>query len=288
MAKTYGKAIRQKALSELERLAMSLDDAFDITANLSIAEIDEELRAMGLDPHHLSSRGSTRILSGRGGLTRSVYAFVSDALLRSESATSEVKLLILQIRTLCRRLRYGEASELAEQVTRLAPDYWRGWLNHGSFLCLLGDVDGGGAIFHRMRRDFSANRKAAAAALHGCATAKEDGAGPNPPEGDLRQASLWYEESLELDDSRANTRACLVITSTLLGQTDKGERLFEDSLLCEGFFDAMSFELAERGARDGGEKMDCVLRTLPAWFRNLLDDDGAGRYFGAGTTAYVH
>ena len=276
MATTRGKAIRQQALSELERLAMSLDEAFDITANMSIAELDEELREMGDDPHRLPSASLARILTGKGRTQIPAYAFVSDALLRNDPAPPEAKLLILKVRVLGRQQRYKEGGELAEQATRLAPNYSRAWLNHGSLRCLMGDLDGGEAVFHRMRKEFSANSKAVAAALHGCASVKEVKGALGSAEGDLRDVLREYEEALELDGSRANTRACLVINSLLSRQTDKGLKLFEGSLLCEGFFEAMSLELRERGARDCGVKMYRVMQALPMWFRNLLDSASPG------------
>lgn len=282
MTKNRGRAIKRKATSELERLSMTLDEAFEVTANMTMAEIDEELREMGVDPHALPSLSLARVLSGQGESKSPAYAFVSDDLLRVERATEEVKLLILQLRTMSRQGRYAEALGLAERATVLAPDYWRAWISYGGLLVLTGKLDEGEVILRRTRRDFPDDPKAVAAALHGCAGVREIRCKLNPSGDDLRAVLRLYEEALEFDGSRANTRACLVINSFLARQISKGKRLFEDSLLCEGFFDAMSLELRERGVRDYGAKMYKIKQALPMWFRNLLDGTGPGHAGSAG------
>ncbi len=276
MAQTRKQAIRKRAISELEKLSLSLDMDLEITANMTMAEIDEELREMGIDPEQLSPIGFGQTLSEKPTAPTPAYAYVSDDLLAQERATDEVKLLILQIRHLSRHKRYAEAWKLAEQVTALAPDYWRAWITYGGVLVVLGHVDEGAAVFVRTREQFSDDRKAVAAALHCCACVKEIRCKLNPSGEDLLEVIRLYEEALEFDDSRANTRACLIINSVLSGQISKSEQLFKASLQCEGFFDAMLLELQERTARKYAAKMYKVMQAFPIWFRNLLYGNGYG------------
>jgi tetratricopeptide (TPR) repeat protein len=229
-------------------------------------EIDRELRGMGVDPHRLPPLSLGRVLA-----TRSIgYAYVSDGSMRDESLTDEVRLLVIEFKLLTRQRHYAEALELARRATLLAPRYWRAWISYGSLLCLTGDLDAGEAVFRRVRQEFSADPKAAAAALHCYAFAKEDRDKLNPSEKALREVSRLYEEALELDESRVNTRACLVISSLASRQLNKGRKIFEDSLLCEGFLDSMSLEIKERKARVSGAKMERVVRALPSRYRNFL------------------
>src|SRR4051812_13655647 len=44
-------AISQAAISELDKLSLFLDTELEVTASMSIEEIEDELREMGLDPH---------------------------------------------------------------------------------------------------------------------------------------------------------------------------------------------------------------------------------------------
>jgi tetratricopeptide (TPR) repeat protein len=287
MAKDHGQAIRRKAISELERLSKSLDEAFDITADMTVAEIEQGLREMGVDPHALPPLSLGGVFSEERAPAGPAYAFVSGDPLRDEPAPVEVKLLILKLRLLAQQQRYPEALELAARATLLAPDYWRAWISFGGLLILTGRLDDGEAIYHRARVDFAGDPKAVAAALHGCACVKEIRCKLNPSAEDLREVASLYEEALELDGTRTSTRACLVISSLLSRQTDKGRKLFEDSLLCEGFFDSMLLELGERGVRNYGAKMYKVMQALPLWFRNLLY--GAGpRHSGSPDTSTAY
>jgi tetratricopeptide (TPR) repeat protein len=281
MTKSRRREIKQKAISELGRLSEFLDEELEITANMSIAEIDEELREMGVDPNRLPSLSFSRVLSEKNELSPA-YAYVLDEPIHDERATDEVKHLILVIRHLSRQQRYEEALGLAEQATRLAPDYWRAWRSYGGLLGLLGNVDEAEAIYRRVQEDFSDDPKAVAAALHGLASMKEVRCKLNPSGDDLREVSRLYEGALELDSSRANTRACLVIHSMQSDQIAKGNELIEDSALCEGFLGALALEVAEREARSYGAKMYKVKQAFSIGFRNLLYGSGPGH---AGSTS---
>ena len=276
MAQTRKQAIRKRAISELEKLSMSLDIDLEITANMTIAEIDNELREMGIDPEQLSPIGFGQMVPEKPAAPPPAYAYVSDELIAQERATDGVKLLILQVRYLSRQQRYEEALRFAEQAKALAPDYWRAWITYGGVLVVLGQMDKGEAAFLYTREQFSDDPKAVAAALHCCACLKEIRCKLNPSEEDLLDVTRLYEEALRFDDSRANTRACLIINSVLSGQVSKSEQLFNASLQCEGFFDAMLLELRERGAREYAAKMYKVMQALPMWFRNLLYGNGYG------------
>lgn len=269
MNKSRGREIRRKAISELERLSLSLDEVFEITANMPIAEIDEELRGLGMDPDQLPSLSLSRILAGEGNWSPA-YAYVSEEPLHSEPVTDEVKRLTLEIQHLSGQKRYGEALERAERATHLAPDFWRAWRNYGSLKLLLGEVDEAETVYRRVQEYFSDNPKAVAAALHGRAVLKEIRCMLNPSGDDLREVSCLYEKALEVDGSRANTRACLVINSVLSQQAKKAESLIEDSRLCEGFLGALMLEITEREARPYGAKMYKVKQAFPVGFRNLL------------------
>lgn len=285
MVKSGGKGIRQRAISELENLSLSLDEELEITANMTTAEIDDELRELGVEPDRLSSVSLGQMLSEKTEPKSPVYVYVSDDLLDNEITTDEVKFLIVELRDLSQQRRYEEALELARLATHLAPHYWRAWVSYGSLVALLGHLDEGEAIFRRVREDFSGNPKAVAAALHGCASAKEVRCRLNPSGEDLLEVSRLYEEALEFDNSRANTRACLVINSLLSLQTNKGRQLFDDSLKCEGFVDAMLLELRERGAREYAAKMYKVMQALPMRFRDLFYRTGPSHGEITGTSA---
>ena len=276
MARNRKQAIRKRAMLELENLSMSLDIDLEITANMTIAEIDDELREMGIDPEQLSPVGFDHRHAEKSAAPSPAYAYVSDELLTQERAPDEVKLLIHQIRYLSRHQRYEEALKLAERTTALAPDYWRAWITYGGVLVVLGHVDEGEAAFVRTREQFSNDPKAVGAAIHACACVKEIRCKLNPSREDLLEVTRLYEEALKFDDSRANTRACLIINSVLSGQISKSEQVFSSSLQCEGFFDAMLLELRERGAREYAAKMYKVMQALPIWFRDLLYGNGHG------------
>lgn len=276
MTKNRGQTMRQRTISELERLSRSLDAKLEITANMSIAEINNELHEMDIDPCQLPPLSFSQMVSEKSELKSPAYVYVSDELLHGEPITDDVKLFILELRHLSRQQRYDEALELARRATVLAPDYWRAWISYGGLLVLLGNVEEGEAIFSRTKTEFSANPKAVAAALHGCACVKEIRGKLNLSKEDLLEVTSLYEKALEFDDSRANTRACLVINSLLAGQTSKSRKLLERSIHYEGFFDAMLLELEERGSREYGAKMYQVMPAFPIWFRNLLFGVGPG------------
>jgi tetratricopeptide (TPR) repeat protein len=283
MSKTREKTIRQMAVSELERLLTSLDESLDRADDSPLADVEYELREMGVDPERLPPLSLSQILSYKGEQMTPAYVYVSNELLLGEYAPGEVKLLMLKIRFLSRQRRYAEALELARQAILRAPRYWRAWISYGSLQSLLGDLDEGEAVFRRVRKEFSADPKAVAAALHGCACVKEVRGELNPSEDDLRDVLRLYEEALELDESRVNTRACFVINSLLSRQTDRGLKVFESSLLCEGFFEAMLLERRERELRDYGAKMYRVAQVLPLWFRDLMDGAVPGQGADAAT-----
>jgi tetratricopeptide (TPR) repeat protein len=287
MAQTRKQAIRARAISELEKLSLALDMDLEITANMTIGEIDDELRGMGIDPdpRQLSPIDFGETLPEKSASSAPAYAYVSDELLAQERATDEVKLLIRQVRHLGQRQRFEEALKLAEQATVLAPDYWRAWISYGGLLVVLGHVDEGEAVYVRTREQFPDDSKAVAAAVHGCACVKEIRHEFNGSREDFLEVTRLYEEALKFDDSRANTRACLIINSALSGQISKSEQLLGDSLECDGFFDAMWFELRERGAREYAAKMYKVMQAFPLWFRDFLYGNGHG--FGITDTSAV-
>lgn len=275
-------AISQAAISELDRLSLFLDDGFDGTASMSIEEIDDELREMGVDPDqpipaqisqaffagagHEQASNAIHVSAGHANMhgfeadnTRmSAYVYVPNDHLHDE-CSDEVKLLILGIRDFGQQQRYEEALELAREAIRLEPDYWRVWICLGTLLVLFGKVDDGENIFTGISKDFPDNPKAVAAGLHSRAWVKEMRYGPNP------SAAALYEEALQLDGSRANTRACLVINRLMLDRVSDDKELLEESVFCEGFFDALRFEINERRATALK-----IIQALPTWLRHLL------------------
>ena len=281
-------AISQTAISELDRLSLSLDAEFDVTANMSIEEIEDELREMGVDPDqqipakiselffaglgHEQETGTVRDADGQASMQEleadktkmPIYAYVRNDLLHDE-CTDEVKLLILGIRDLGQQQRYEEAMELTKEAIRLSPKYWRAWISLGTLLVLFSKVDDGEKIFKRVTKEFSDNPKAVAAGLHGCAWVKEIRYGLNPSADALEEMARLYKKALRLDGSRANTRACLFINRLMSDKTGDDEELLEESVLCEGFFEALRFEMNERGA--AALKF---IHALPTWLRYLL------------------
>jgi len=272
MVKNGAQEIRQLAISELEKLAISLDREFEITSTMPIEEIEHELREMGVDPRRLQSLSLDQMLSGKRLSKNAAYVYVSDELLQDEPI--KVKELILQLRYLGRQRRYEEAMRVTEQAISIAPNYWRAKNSYASLCLLMGDLDKGEEIFLQMREEFSDNSKAVAAALHGCACTKEFKGKLNPEEINVLEVSRLYEQALELDDSRANTRACLLINTVLSGEVNKSRKLIEESRQYEGFFEALSFELAERTAREYAANIYKVVQVFPIWLRNLLDGSG--------------
>jgi tetratricopeptide (TPR) repeat protein len=251
MSKADEKLIKRAAISELERLALLLDTELGVTASMSIEEIEDELRGMGLDPNQPLKKTQA-------------HAYVSDEPLHNE-CSDEVKLLILEIRHLAHQRRYKEALDLAIMATQVDPNYWRAWISRGTLLVLFGEVDAGNKIFERVSKEFSGNPKAVAAGLHGRAWVKEVRGGLDLSADTLQEVAGLYEEALRLDISRTNTRASLLISSLMSAKTDDKVKLLEDSVLREGFFDALRFEFTERGAR--ARK---AMQALPAWLRRLL------------------
>jgi tetratricopeptide (TPR) repeat protein len=218
---------------------------------MPVEEVENFLREMGLDPNQPIPK-------------RVAYVSVSDEPLRNE-CMDEVKLLILEIRCLMRQRRYEEALDLAILATESAPHYWRAWKTRGSLLVLFGKTDEGDRIFEQLLKDFPDNPKAVAAGLHNRAWVREVRCGLSPSADELHEVSRLYEKALQFDSSRVNTRACLLINLLMSNKTDNDQKLLEDSILHEGFFDTLRFELTERGA----EALK-AFQKLPAWLRHLL------------------
>ena len=246
-------AVKHAALSELDELCSLLHAELGASAQLSIEEIEAELREMGFD---MSQPFPAR--------TRRPHVYVSDEPLHNE-CTEEVKLLMRTIRSLGHQRRYEEALDIAREATKVAPNYWRAWISLGTLLGLFDQVNDAEKIFEQVTEDFADDLKAVAAGLHGSAWVKEIRIGFDPSVGQLQDTASLYEKSLQFDDTRANTRACLFINQVMTDETDKHTKLLEDSVLHEGFFEALRFELNERGT-----KMHKVLKALPTWLRYLL------------------
>lgn len=193
-----------------------------------------------------------------------IHTYVSDEPLFKE-CSDDAKLLVLEIRHLAKQQRFDEALTLAKKATGIDPNCWRSWTSLGALHVQLGDVEEGDKLFAQVLRDFANNNKASAAAWHNRAWVQEIKNGCNPSLHALRESSRLYEKALKLDDTRVNTRACLLIIRQMLGEADKAERLLEDSVLYEGFLDALRLEFDERGARTHQ-----VLQTLPKWLRHLM------------------
>lgn len=87
MATTRGQGIRQRAIAELENLSLSLDEELEITANLTIAEIDDELRELDVDPCRLPSVSLDQLLSEKPQSKSQIYFHLLDDLPDDEIAT---------------------------------------------------------------------------------------------------------------------------------------------------------------------------------------------------------
>lgn len=193
-----------------------------------------------------------------------IHTYVSDEPLRNE-CTDEAKRLILEVRHLAKQRRFEEALDFAKKATRVDPNCWRAWTSLGALLVQLGKVDDGDKIFAQVLSDFASNNKAAAAAWHNRAWVREIKAGCFPSQSELKGQARLYERALKLDGTRVNTRACLLIIRQKLGEADKAERLLEDSVLYEGFLDALRFEFDARGG-----SAHKALQAMPKWLRHLL------------------
>lgn len=216
-----------------------------------------------------------RSLLTLGVVPMPVHTHVSDEPL-DECCSGEANQLLLDIRYLGRQQRYEEAFELAVKATKADPNCWRAWTSLGALMVRLGKLDDGDEVFAQVLRRFPNDRKGAAAALHNRAWVKEIRSGPNPTASALREQSRLYEKALELDGSRVNTRACLLICKLLLGEAEEAERILADSRRLEGFLDALRFELDARGIGDVRlpqalpKWLRTLLQSLPKWLRKLI------------------
>ncbi|MCA1565887.1 MAG: tetratricopeptide repeat protein [Acidobacteria bacterium] len=233
-------AVMKSALSELERFSSFLSAGLRDSAQMSTQETDDALPE------------------------RRPHVYVSNEPLQNE-CDDEGKFLILGIRCLARQQRYEEALSLAKDAARLVPSYWRAWVTLGTLLALFGKVDDAEEIFRQVMTDFADDPKAVAAGLHGHAWINEIRFGLAPPADVFQETTRLYETSLRLDESRANTRACLVINRLTSDGIGGHEKILEDSVLREEFLENLRLELDERGA-----KMHEVLKAIPTWLKHLL------------------
>lgn len=270
-------------LADPYRIIDCLDEAFEPNADMTSVEIEDQLQEIGFGTRQSPSLSSGQVLTINSKSKSPAFVCVPNESLSSEPTTDEVKILILEVRELGRQERYKEALELARQATLLEPRCWRAWISYGSLQALSGNLDEGEAIFRRILKDFSDNPKAVAAALHACGFGKEVRCNLDPSEEDLRELLPYYEEAIRLDDSRVDTRACLFINLTKSRQIDKGQKLFEDSLLYEGFLPAMKFQIDERSLRVG--KTYTFLPAIPMRYRNILCSTGPSHFGNTMTSA---
>lgn len=63
MSKTKENTITQAAISELEKLSLSLDTELEVVANMPIDEVEDGLRQMGLDPNQRLPERISRLIS---------------------------------------------------------------------------------------------------------------------------------------------------------------------------------------------------------------------------------
>ncbi|HEY0322344.1 MAG TPA: hypothetical protein VGC66_15410 [Pyrinomonadaceae bacterium] len=286
MSKEREKLVTLAAILKLERISLFLDTELEVTAKMSVEEVENNLREMGLAPYKPLPEKIRRLISEQArerqasslsdgaeyagqealnqGIVMPAHVYVSDEPLQHE-CEGEVKRLILEIRHLTKQRRYKEALELAVEATQLDPNYWRAWISRGTLLVLFGKDDEGEKIFRQVLNDFSGNPKARAAALHGRAWLMERRYELNPPAKILREVSRLYEKALKLDETRANTRASLLICRKKLGEIDKFEKLQKESSFYEGFLDHLRFELTIRRAIE-------VWQSLSARLRRVLHD----------------
>lgn len=236
--------MERAAIRDLASFSDELDTEFGITSSMSGDEVEAEMRSLGLEPNKpIVSSGA--------------YGYVSDEPLENECG-DDMRILIFGIRHLARQRRYEEALDLAILATDTDPNYWRAWISRASLLIVLEQVAAGNRIFELVVKEFSDNSKAIAAGLHGLACVKEI-------EGDFKEAVKGFRESLKHDASRANTRACTVVHALMLEPNDNQNVIIEDSAICGGFFDALRFELNERGT-----KTTPIIERLPSWLRHFL------------------
>jgi tetratricopeptide (TPR) repeat protein len=246
-------------LGDVERIAFS-DDYFSEV----FVPFGKQLRSL-----------LNRSLLTLGVMRMPVHTHVSDEPL-DEGCSDEANQLILDIRYLARQQRYEEAFELAMKATKADPNCWRAWTSLGALMVRLGKLDDGDKVFAQVLKRFPNDRKGAAAALHNRAWVLEIRGGPNPTASNLREQSRLYEKVLELDDSRVNTRASLLICKLLLSEAEEAERILADSRWREGFLDALRFELDARGIGDVRlpqalpKWLRTLLQALPKWLRKLL------------------
>jgi hypothetical protein len=73
MSKTNEKLITQIAISELERLSLSLDTELEVVANMPIEEVEDNLRQMGLDPNQPLPPNINKLASERSYGQESIF-----------------------------------------------------------------------------------------------------------------------------------------------------------------------------------------------------------------------
>jgi tetratricopeptide (TPR) repeat protein len=256
---------------EGEELLLPLDNGY--TVGLKVEQIGE--RSFDVQFRCVENsivEGPFPTLSQAGATMQSRLFVLNEPLRGDEGISEEVGRLILEIRCLAKQQRYDEALCLAEEAVRLAPGYWRARINLGTMLVMSGELDDGEKIFQQVLKDCSDNPKAVAAALHNRAWVKEICCEVNDSANIFPEVVSLYEEALELDDSLVDTRASLLF-SLMSNEAKQDGGLLEDSLLREGFFDALRYECAERARREPA-KVHKFLQALPARVRNLVSSIG--------------
>lgn len=295
MRRSNREMVRMAVRSQMGQLTSFLDKELGITAGKTNEEIKKDLVRLGLDPsqpvpaqiRQLTSEilsGSQWLCpsdpdgarSGRADFCRLVvprHAYANSDPLQNECG-DEVKVLILETRHLSKQQRYEEALDLAIKATRIEPEYWRARITLGVLLVVLDQIDDGEKIFAEVLNNPGGNPQTIGAALHCRAWVKETRWELNPPADILQEVSREYENALKWNPSSANTRASLLICRLLSEGASNNMKLLGESLLREGFLDALKFELGVRTANAWK-----VLQMLPGRVGNLIGSNADGQVY---------
>lgn len=174
------------------------------------------------------------------------------------------KALIERAKELTAQGEYEQALEQARRAAELYPGCWRAYTTMGGLLAKLGCESEANDVLNDVLLRFSYDKKACACALNNLGGILEAKTRHDPCKELLLEECRLFEESLQLDPDRLDTRASLAIALTRLKEVRQAERLIEDSLVYRGFPEAFLFELESQGL------VVEILSKLPRWVERLL------------------
>lgn len=181
------------------------------------------------------------------------------------SLDDRIRLLILEARACGKKKQWDEVERLSKEALELDPKAWRAMLNFGIARGKKGHLSEAEKIFLEMLELFAGNEKALPAIYSNLGWIEVVKSGGSRDIKSLRKQAKYFEKSLKLQPSGLDTRAILILCYALMGEKEKANDLFMDSLKYRFFFDALRFEVENKGWL-GHE----ALKELPIWLYPIL------------------